>query len=56
LSCGKKYISWILIIPASTSIFSVDVIGFGNGAADERFILYQNMSNTNKIQGMYSKH
>jgi RHS repeat-associated protein len=43
--------------PAPTGTLTTELLGFGeDGAADGGFILYPNMSNTNQIQSVYSKH
>ena len=41
---------------APTATLTTELIGFGEDAADGGFILYPNMSNTNQIQSVYSKH
>ena len=41
---------------APTATLTTELLGFGEDAADGGFILYPNMSNTNQIQWVYSKH
>jgi hypothetical protein len=41
---------------APTATLTTELLGFGEDAADGGFILYPNMSNTNQIQSVYSKH
>jgi hypothetical protein len=42
---------------APTGTLTTELLGFGeDDAANGGFILYPNMSNTNQIQSVYSKH
>lgn len=40
----------------TTGTLTTELLGFGENAADGGFVLYPNMSNTNQIQSVYSKH
>ncbi len=52
---AMESINSISVPVAPLGTLSVDILGAGN-AADGGFVLYPNMSNTNQIQGVYSKH
>jgi RHS repeat-associated protein len=41
---------------APTATLTTELLGFGADAADGGFVIYPNMSNTNQIQSVYSKH